>query len=627
MSQGESGRKIGWLGLLLILVGLYALWLVISAGSEMMSPRRSRPDSLTAGPTDQPQASLDGIIDSFRRNPDREAFQNGTQQLNAYLGQQTDRKFPPLSKEDRARLKRDLDLDDSELDELASGNFTQLDVFHLEQCFLLRDVAKALVLENLSERDRAMAAFGWVVRQVRLRPEQPKLLPPDLVLRRGFGNASERALVFLELLRQAEVPGVLLMVSNKGETRAWLPAAIVNGELLLFDTRLGVPVPGPGGQSVATLAQVRGNADLLEALRVDADHAYDVTWEQSAQVEALVACPLSFLSPRMRWLQESLGPACQVRVADDPAKVADLARKALGNDKVRFWSRPNDPDVPTRTLRESLPLADRRKGEIPRYVELFYLKIVPREAFPPVFKSIPPQLDIGARLQMAFTRPFEDLSINPGAPTELLVHGRYIEAIQKLVDTMEDARKVAEEAEKHPDLKDHVEQWTKDVQTTYAEMIRAERDVVQASGDAAQERLQKARGRFIELTRYPQEAGFFMRMSVQEVLTRKAAYMLAQCKHEQAEQAQANLDRSPNALPPDAEAVRDAWQAAADAWQSYIDQCPPGAAEPEATLGRARALYQAGQKEAAANLLAHPPKLTSWNETAWLYRARHLKDR
>ena len=43
-----------------------------------------------------------------------------------------------------------------------------------------------------------------------------------------------------------------------GRAQEWLPAVLLDKQLYLFDTELGLPVPGPGGQGIATLAQVRG---------------------------------------------------------------------------------------------------------------------------------------------------------------------------------------------------------------------------------------------------------------------------------------------------------------------------------------------------------------------------------
>ncbi len=40
------------------------------------------------------------------------------------------------------------------------------------------------------------------------------------------------------------------------DVKPWLPALVSDGELYLFDCRLGLPIPGPDGKGVATLRQV-----------------------------------------------------------------------------------------------------------------------------------------------------------------------------------------------------------------------------------------------------------------------------------------------------------------------------------------------------------------------------------
>src|SRR5262249_60746163 len=89
-------------------------------------------------------------------------------------------------------------------------------------------------------------------------------------------------------------------------------------DLSLFDPRLGLPLPGPDGKGVATLAAVRKDPALLAQLSTG-EHRYDVTAEQAQAAEARVAFPLSALSPRMRHLQDKLLPQARAHPAIHPA--------------------------------------------------------------------------------------------------------------------------------------------------------------------------------------------------------------------------------------------------------------------------------------------------------------------
>src|SRR5262249_5974566 len=81
-------------------------------------------------------------------------------------------------------------------------------------------------------------------------------------------------------------------------------------QLSLFAPRLGLPLPGPGGSGVATLAAVqKKDAPALAQLDFGPDARYDVTAEQAAGAEVHLAPPLSALAPRMQYLQEQLAPA------------------------------------------------------------------------------------------------------------------------------------------------------------------------------------------------------------------------------------------------------------------------------------------------------------------------------
>jgi len=92
------------------------------------------------------------------------------------------------------------------------------------------------------------------MRQVSLE-ENSDRVPPAFTLRRGWGSSLERALVFVELLRQVGTPdqlrGCLVYCPEKpsGLPRLWACGVVVdNGDdIYLFDPRLGLPVPAAGG--------------------------------------------------------------------------------------------------------------------------------------------------------------------------------------------------------------------------------------------------------------------------------------------------------------------------------------------------------------------------------------------
>ena len=123
------------------------------------------------------------------------------------------------------------------------------------------------------DRFRAARLFDWTVRNIQLeRDESPRQRVPRQpwqVLLLGRGTAIERAWVFMLLARQQQLDVVLLATPDRqtaGQWHLWLPAQLVEGQLYLFDTELGLAVPGPKGHGVATLEQAASDGSLLRRL-------------------------------------------------------------------------------------------------------------------------------------------------------------------------------------------------------------------------------------------------------------------------------------------------------------------------------------------------------------------------
>src|SRR5262249_22035466 len=136
------------------------------------------------------------------------------------------------------------------------------------------------------------------------------LLPPQVVLELGHGMSRERALAVFALLRQMRIDACMIAIPGreKGETAYWVPGVLVAPEekdhqgkpirpgIYLFDTRLGIPLPGAGNTPVARLDRVIKDPAGHRALFPQGGDA--VIPGQVAKAELLLACPLSALAPR-----------------------------------------------------------------------------------------------------------------------------------------------------------------------------------------------------------------------------------------------------------------------------------------------------------------------------------------
>ena len=157
----------------------------------------------------------------------------------------------------------------------------------------------------------AQRLFDWTVRNIQMEDvgerEVYELVWQTLLF--GRGHPLNRVWVFMLLARQQGLEVVLLAFPGEKKDdppRPWIPAVYVEGELYLFDHMLGLPIPGPGGQGVATLRQAAENPGVLRQLDVPGRFTYPVRAEQLDQVVALFEASPHFLSRRMRLLEDQL---------------------------------------------------------------------------------------------------------------------------------------------------------------------------------------------------------------------------------------------------------------------------------------------------------------------------------
>ncbi len=164
---------------------------------------------------------------------------------------------------------------------------------------------------------------------------------PWHVLFYGRGDAYQRARVFLLLARQLRVDGVMLGIDTKtGRAHEWLPALLLDQQLYLFDTELGLPLPGPGGVGIATLAQVVADPQLLASLDIGDKYRYRVRGSDLGEVVALVDASPQSLSQRMKLVEQQLTSADQMILSYSAARVKQELAGCSGLKDVRLWAVP-----------------------------------------------------------------------------------------------------------------------------------------------------------------------------------------------------------------------------------------------------------------------------------------------
>jgi len=209
---------------------------------------------------------------------------------------------------------------------------------------------------------------------VLLEEKASELRPPHFVLHEGRGGSRERMLIFLTLLQQFGLDGCVIAFPGENvDTPAYRLAGVLlpgDSQIYLFDARLGIPVPGPGGKGVATLAQLRdpkAQKEVFAQLNVDGTYQYDITPEQAARAEVHLVFPLSSLSARMRYLEEEVFAAHdRVHLALQPAACSSASRRRrsgrsrCGTVAVSWANRVRSPQREWRVF-----ICRRRRGASP----------------------------------------------------------------------------------------------------------------------------------------------------------------------------------------------------------------------------------------------------------------------
>jgi hypothetical protein len=222
-----------------------------------------------------------------------------------------------------------------------------------DRCWLAA-IAKTARRDAVDDLAVAEALFKWVVRS--LAPVvDPPMVPseaspgsrwffPGEILLAGRASGPQRAWIFIELLRQAGLEAVMLATPSAGDgpPRPWIPAVLIGGEAYLFEPTYGLPVPGPGGDGIATLRQAAADPSILAALSLP-ERAYPVSAADAAGVGVLVVADPWNLSPRMAALESELGPQHGVHVSVDASATAGRAAMATpkGGEATRgLWAFP-----------------------------------------------------------------------------------------------------------------------------------------------------------------------------------------------------------------------------------------------------------------------------------------------
>jgi hypothetical protein len=521
----------------------------------------------------------------YRKAADAPSFRLANARVNDYLNKRPAAlaKYQPASG-DAAKWQNLLEtvvgLDQAEIAETESGTFKLLDGSYLESCYLLRSAANAMHLEKLPPLDQAEYCWRWVIRQIVLHETQGELLPPQFVLRRGSGNAAERALVFLSLIKHLNLDGCILAVPGDGTIRPWLVGVLVENkgqrQVYLFDPRLGLPVRK--GEGIATLEELRKDPTLLDVFKVEGD-TYDVDAKQTAAAEIQVMMPLSALSARMQFLEQVvLLNYDRINLAVRPAEL--IAKfEALQAGPVRVWNAPvakgyAAPASPTRAWRQFLPPDE---GGIdtskPKRLDRFNAQLVPMASIMHGYvelKVSPVDLPIQDAQDRLGGMALQLWSKFAETPHQQIVRGRLDDFTKRLAYMQNKLERVQEPDE---ELRKQIEEWKDRVKAVYKNgnpnrilEIWVEDQWINVMANNPDEEI----GNRNPLPR--KLLSYIILRALVEPLRSEVDYLLAVRCHEKAERLQVKIRQLKvgGAQPGKAgDDLKEAWTTAVDSWDTY----------------------------------------------------------
>jgi hypothetical protein len=423
--------------------------------------------------------SLETARDLLHRATEVGLCREGTKMMNKHLSENADAKAELLKTgEDPASFQKLLDLSRDEVDSLRESSYTMLDAHHVAWCNQMRSIATMLRAHKLPPLKRAEVAFSWVNRYISLNTNAPENVPSPFVLKQGHGTANQRALIFLALLRQMDLTGCLITIPDSGQEKLWIPGVLIEDatspNIYLFDTRLGMPLPGPRGKGVATLDELRNNPDSLKRFSAGS-FTYDVPADQIAKAKLYLVCPLPSLSPRMGYLEGVLKKRGPVRLAWSPNKTKQHLEDAFG-ETIHFWTDPRAETgglSPIRGLVRFLPPTEGGRGsplEFQSYQSrlIYLLDIFQHFKELEVFQEIP----LEAR-ESLLQRCLNLVHLYYLEPRDKLIRGD-LESIPKKVVKIENILKEVQEAidvkrDENPNaFREEIDDWRKQVNAAFA---------------------------------------------------------------------------------------------------------------------------------------------------------------
>ena len=326
------------------------------ACSRRVADRPSGDASAVAGDASEADRLMTSVVGLLSGGADASSLDSALAHLNQYISRNP-QAVPETSNEERRRLAARLG--SQAADAAAGREFRTEDAEALRTALLARKVVQAVQPTTTSGLDLAERLFEWTVRHLVLVPtnEEASLTPADAALR-GLGDYRDRMWMFFELLRQADLEGVVVAVSRKRAPDSlvpWVCAVVVDGEGRVFDPVAGVAAPSRSGRpgEIATIRELIEDPSIVAELYAGADDAV-VKADEIERFKLLVPFDATKVSPRAAFLQSRLTGAARLNIALDYPAAVERAEALLADGPepvgAQAWRYPFETIAAQRSL-------------------------------------------------------------------------------------------------------------------------------------------------------------------------------------------------------------------------------------------------------------------------------------
>ncbi len=249
--------------------------------------------------------------------------------------------------------------------------------------FPLRDTLLASAYEkkaaNLTDAEalkleEACKLFDWTMRNVVLETEAssveettvlPTLPVSDNGLGYGYlpwetvlfsnGDFIERGRVFTALAEQREIETAWIAIrSPSGPSRIWAIGVLAGDSMVVFESKLAMPVLNPDTGEFATLAEARSTERILRRLDLPGQFDYAFSQQDLESIELLIDSPPVAGSARMKLLQSALLSDERMVTYCDFDALQQRLNQVVEDAPVRLWDLALMSQVQAASVRERL---------------------------------------------------------------------------------------------------------------------------------------------------------------------------------------------------------------------------------------------------------------------------------